>query len=168
MRHRHGPRLAGVRAAEDFGHGHATHVPLTIPAEAARSEKAERSRLLLFGTTLGTGGQKSLGNLLASTADLGRMERPSSSSQGTLCEPPRPTFVCDALDEKQLTTSLPFKVQVRVLDEKAEAMSSFQGDIMLLAISRRTCLAEGFEPIAAPAWCAVSAADSAAAGIHWG
>ncbi|EOD26324.1 hypothetical protein EMIHUDRAFT_450242 [Emiliania huxleyi CCMP1516] len=80
------------------------------------------------------------------------MERPSSSSQGTLCEPPRPTFVCDALDEKQLTTSLPFKVQVRVLDEKAEAMSSFQGDIMLLAISRRTCLAEGFERKALGRW----------------
>ena len=91
------------------------------------------------------------------------MERPSSSSQGTLCEPPRPTFVCDALDEKQLTTSLPFKVQVRVLDEKAEAMSSFQGDIMLLAISRRTCLAEGFERKALGRWCAHPRLSSRAA-----
>jgi hypothetical protein len=62
---------------------------------------------------------------------------------GTLVETQR-TFVLDALDEKQLNSTLPFRVKLRAVDADRKDVAC-KAQLMVSAVSSRTCFAEGFE-----------------------
>lgn len=67
----------------------------------------------------------------------------SLCTSGTLVEPQR-TFVLDALDEKQLNSTLPFRVKLRAVDaDRKDVVCKAQ--LTVSAVCSRTCLAEGFE-----------------------
>ena len=61
---------------------------------------------------------------------------------------------------KEVTTSLPFLVRVKLMDEHGEAMPEYTGAVTIQAVTTKVCFAEGFERRSLGLWCALERATA--------